>query len=158
MNTAGFSPLDLHLQSEYGKGRGNLIYRFDTFELDATEFRLRRSGEDVLLEPKALRLLLHLVERAGHLVRKQELLDAVWPDTAVGENALTRSITLVRKALDDNSREPRFVATVPTLGYRFLAEVTTAGVAERAMRKWLRSRVRRLIPRQARWLRSRCRS
>ena len=108
-----------------------MIYRFDRFELDATEFRLRRSGEDVLLEPKALRLLLHLVERPGHLVRKQELLDAVWTDTAVGENALTRSVTLVRKALDDSSREPRFLETVPTVGYRFLAEVMT-GAAQRA--------------------------
>ncbi len=102
-----------------------MIYRIDTFQIDEEEVRLTRAGEDVVLEPKAFRLLNYFLKNPGRLLRKQELLDAVWQDTAVGENALTRVIALVRKALDDNSREPRFIETVPTVGYRFLASVET---------------------------------
>ena len=106
-----------------------MIYLFERFRLDDAEFRLERDGETIALEPKALRLLVYLVEHAGQLVRKQDLLNAVWGETAVGENVLTRGITMVRKALEDSSREPRFVETVPTVGYRFLAEVVTGTVS-----------------------------
>ncbi len=103
-----------------------MIYRFETFEVDEARFGLFRSGAPILLEPKAFRLLLFLAKNPGRVVRKQELLNTIWLDTAVGENSLTRSIALLRKALDDSSREPRFIETVPTVGYRFLAEVTIA--------------------------------
>lgn len=103
-----------------------MIFRFDRFQADDTAFRLIADGAPVSLEPKALRLLLYLIQNRGRLVRKQELLDAVWGDAAVTENALTRSVGLLRKALDDDSREPRFIETVPTAGYRFIAQVDTA--------------------------------
>jgi len=103
-----------------------VIFRFDRFQADDTAFRLIADGAPVSLEPKALRLLLYLIQNRGRLVRKQELLDAVWGDAAVTENALTRSVGLLRKALDDDSREPRFIETVPTAGYRFIAQVDTA--------------------------------
>jgi TolB-like protein/DNA-binding winged helix-turn-helix (wHTH) protein/Tfp pilus assembly protein PilF len=100
-----------------------VIFRFDRFQADDTAFRLTADGTPVSLEPKTLRLLLYLIQNRGRLVRKQELLDAVWQDTAVTESALTRSIGLLRKALNDDSREPRFIETVPTAGYRFIAQV-----------------------------------
>jgi TolB-like protein/DNA-binding winged helix-turn-helix (wHTH) protein/tetratricopeptide (TPR) repeat protein len=103
-----------------------VIFRFDRFQADDTAFRLIADGAPVSLEPKALRLLLYLIQNRGRLVRKQELLDAVWGDAAVTENALTRCVGLLRKALDDDSREPRFIETVPTAGYRFIAQVDTA--------------------------------
>jgi TolB-like protein/DNA-binding winged helix-turn-helix (wHTH) protein/Tfp pilus assembly protein PilF len=103
-----------------------VIFRFDRFQADDNAFRLIADGAPVPLEPKALRLLLYLIQNRGRLVRKQELLDAVWGDAAVTENALTRSVGLLRKALDDDSREPRFIETVPTAGYRFIAQVDTA--------------------------------
>jgi TolB-like protein/DNA-binding winged helix-turn-helix (wHTH) protein/Tfp pilus assembly protein PilF len=102
-----------------------VIYRFDRFQADDTAFRLTADGAPVALEPKVLRLLLYLIQNRGRLVRKQELLDGVWQETAVSENALTRSIGLLRKALHDDSREPRFIETVPTAGYRFIAQVET---------------------------------
>ena len=102
-----------------------MIYRFDRFQADDDAFRLTADGSPVPLEPKTLRLLLYLIRHRGRLVRKQELLDAIWQDAAVTENALTRSIGLLRKALDDDSREPRFIETVPTAGYRFIAQVET---------------------------------
>ncbi len=101
-----------------------MIYRFDEFEVDDREFRLSSGGAPVQLEPKVLRLLLCLIENRNRLVRKQELLDMVWPDAAVTENALTRTIGLLRKALNDDSHLPRFLETVPTAGYRFIAKVT----------------------------------
>ena len=101
-----------------------MIYRFDEFEVDDREFRLSSGGAPVPLEPKVLRLLLCLIENRNRLVRKQELLDKVWPDAAVTENALTRAIGLLRKALNDDSHLPRFLETVPTAGYRFIANVT----------------------------------
>src|SRR5580704_9784173 len=71
-----------------------------------------------------MRLLLYLIENRNRLVRKQELLDKVWQDAMVTENALTRVIGLLRKALNDDSHVPRFIETVPTAGYRFIAKVT----------------------------------
>lgn len=103
-----------------------MIFRFDRFQADDTAFRLIASGVPVSLEPKALRLLLYLIQNRGRLVRKQELLNAVWADAAVTESALTRSVGLLRKALDEDSREPRFIETVPTAGYRFIAQVDAA--------------------------------
>jgi DNA-binding winged helix-turn-helix (wHTH) protein len=101
-----------------------VVYRFEEFEVDDREFRLSEGGTPVQVEPKALRLLVCLIENRNRLVRKQELLDRVWPDAMVTENALTRAIGLLRKALNDNSQVPRFIETVPTAGYRLIASVT----------------------------------
>ena len=104
-----------------------MIYRFEQFEVDDREFRFSEHGTALPVEPKVLRLLLYLIENRSRLVRKQELLDTVWQDAMVTENALTRAIGLLRKALNDDSRVPKFIETVPTAGYRFIARVTTAG-------------------------------
>ncbi|HVA88661.1 MAG TPA: winged helix-turn-helix domain-containing protein, partial [Chloroflexota bacterium] len=109
-----------------------MIFRFDRFQADDTAFRLIADGTPVSLEPKALRLLLYLIQNRGRLVRKQELLNAVWADASVSESALTRAIGLLRKTLDDDSREPRFIETVPTAGFRFVAHVETTAAAEPA--------------------------
>jgi eukaryotic-like serine/threonine-protein kinase len=104
-----------------------MVYRFDQFEVDDREFRLTEDGTPVQLEPKVLRLLVYLIENRNRLVRKQELLDKVWPDAMVTENALTRAIVLLRKALNEDPRVPRYLETIPTAGYRFIANVTTEG-------------------------------
>ena len=103
-----------------------MIYRFEQFEVDDREFRFSEHGTPLQVEPKVLRLLLYLIENRNRLVRKQELLDTVWQDAMVTENALTRAIGLLRKSLNDDSRVPKFIETVPTAGYRFIARVTTA--------------------------------
>jgi eukaryotic-like serine/threonine-protein kinase len=103
-----------------------MIYRFGQFEVDDREFRFSEHGTPLQVEPKVLRLLLYLIENRSRLVRKQELLDTVWQDAMVTENVLTRAIGLLRKALNDDSRVPKFIETVPTAGYRFIARVTTA--------------------------------
>jgi Tol biopolymer transport system component/DNA-binding winged helix-turn-helix (wHTH) protein len=99
------------------------IYQFDNVRVDAESFRVWKNEAAVQMEPKALRVLLFLLENRGRLIEKRELLDAVWKETFVTENALTREIAQLRKALGDNPRESKYIETVPTRGYRFIADV-----------------------------------
>ncbi|HET8644370.1 MAG TPA: transcriptional regulator, partial [Vicinamibacteria bacterium] len=96
------------------------IYRFADVEVDEGQFRVHRGGQPLRLEPKAVELLLFLLAHAGRLVTKAEIQDAVWKDVAVTENALTRLVAQLRKALGDDAREARYIETVPTRGYRFV--------------------------------------
>lgn len=100
------------------------VYQFDDVRVEAEAFKVFKRGRPAELEPKALRVLLYLIEHRGRLVEKGELLDAVWKDTNVTENAMTREIAKLRKLLGDNAKEPRYIQTVHTRGYRFIAEVT----------------------------------
>ena len=99
------------------------VYSFGDVTVDEAAFRARRGQEALDLEPKALELLLVLLARRGQLVTKAEIQAAVWPDTAVTESALTRVVAQLRKALDDDARDARYIETVPTRGYRFIAPV-----------------------------------
>jgi Tol biopolymer transport system component/DNA-binding winged helix-turn-helix (wHTH) protein len=100
-----------------------LIYQFDSFQVEPSSFRLSKDKTPLGLEPKALQLLLFLLRNKGRLLKKQELLEAVWGDASVTENALTREIALLRRVLGDDTKRPRYIETVPTQGYRFIAEV-----------------------------------
>ena len=94
-------------------------YNFDCFRVDATERVLLRDGKPVSLSPKVFDTLLALVERSGHIVGKDELVEIVWPDVFVEENNLTQYITAARRALGDNRQEQKYIETVPKRGYRF---------------------------------------
>jgi Tol biopolymer transport system component/DNA-binding winged helix-turn-helix (wHTH) protein len=100
------------------------VYRFEDVEIDLPGFRVLKAGKAVPIEPKALNLLVFLVENPRRLIEKKELIDAVWGDAFVTENVLTRIIGQLRKALGDDVKEGRYIETVPTRGYRFIAEVT----------------------------------
>jgi len=97
-------------------------YRFQNVDVDVANLQITVDGAVRPLEPKAFRVLQFLIENSGRAVPKDEILAAVWPNTAVTDNALTRAIAQIRKALDDDSKEPRFIETVPTVGYRFIAQ------------------------------------
>ena len=99
------------------------VFRFGEFEVREREFLLVKPDGPVAVEPKAFRVLLFLLRNPGRLIKKDEILDAVWSDTAVSDNSLTRSIATLRRLLGDDSREPRYIATVQTIGYRFLCDV-----------------------------------
>lgn len=101
------------------------IYSFGGFVLDIQERRLRSGDREIYLPPKTFDTLKFLVERHGSLVGKDELIEQLWKDTFVTDNALTRCIKEVRQALCDDARNPRFIETVPRIGYRFVAEVET---------------------------------
>lgn len=105
-------------------------YRFGPFLLDPGERRLLRNGEPVELKPKEFDLLVALVERAGHLATKDELMEALWPGVVVEENALSVHVSKLRAALGETARDWRYVETVPRAGYRFApveAEAAPAG-------------------------------
>ena len=82
---------------------------------------LWRGTDQISLSPKAFSVLLYLAERHGRLVTKQELLDAVWPDIHVTEGVLKRAVLEIRKVLDDDPEEPRFIQTLHRRGYRFIS-------------------------------------
>lgn len=97
-------------------------YEFGRFRLDGAKRVLWREGEIVPLPPKALDLLLALVERSGDVVTKSELMERVWPDTFVEEANLSVNVSLLRKALGDRADSEPFIQTLSRRGYRFLAE------------------------------------
>ena len=99
-------------------------YAFGEFALDVRERRLTRDGQDVALSPKAYDVLVELVRRAGRLVRKQELLDAVWRDAAVEEGILSVHVSGLRKVLGGDRSTAAYIETVAKNGYRFIAPVT----------------------------------
>lgn len=102
------------------------VFRFEDIEVREREFLLVKGEGALPVEPKAFRVLLFLLRNPRRLVTKDEILNAVWDDCAVSDNSLTRSIATLRRLLGDDSREPRFIATVPTVGYRFLCDVVAA--------------------------------
>ena len=83
-----------------------------------------------MLPPKAFAVLHYLVTHPDRLVVKDELLDAVWPETAVSDAVIRVAIAALRKVLDDPAQTPRYIATVACRGYRFLAPVTRVASAE----------------------------
>jgi DNA-binding winged helix-turn-helix (wHTH) protein len=102
------------------------VFRFADIEVREREFCIVKNGQVLAIEPKAFRVLLCLIRNPRQLVSKDELLDAVWNDCSVSENSLTQCVARLRRALGDDTHEPRYIATVPTLGYRFLLEVQVA--------------------------------
>src|SRR5262245_43177664 len=99
------------------------IYEFGNFRLDASAKTLSRENEAVALTPKVFDTLQYLVEHAGQLLEKEELMQHIWHDRFVEESNLTFNIKMLRRALHDDAQQPRFIETVPRRGYRFIAEV-----------------------------------
>src|ERR671912_658807 len=97
---------------------------FVRFRLDPPNERLWRGVEAIPLRPKAFAVLSHLVQRRGELVTKQQLLEAVWPDTFVGDAVLKDCIRQLREALSDDAASPRYIETAHRRGYRFIGNLT----------------------------------
>lgn len=102
-------------------------YRFGPFSVDRTRYRVLRGDEVVELTPKLLDLLLHLLDHAGALVTKEQLLDDLWPGANVTDNALAQAVSELREALGDNAGTPQFIKTVTRRGYRFIAPIERIG-------------------------------
>src|SRR5437870_10640378 len=103
------------------------LYQFGSYRLDAMERVLLRDGQPITLPPKDLETLLVLVERAGHIVEKEELLEKVWPGVFVEEGNLARHIFNLRQVLGDTADGRKYIETIPKRGYRFLAAVHEEG-------------------------------
>lgn len=102
---------------------------FADFLLDPNEGVLLRNGQPVSLTPKAFQTLVALVEKSGHLVTKEELLQAVWPDSFVEEGNLKFNVSMVRKAIGDQGS---YIETIPRRGYRFIASVQEVSETQRS--------------------------
>jgi len=105
------------------------VYEFGEFRMDVRERQLLRKGRPIPLTAKVFDTLRVLLERAGRLVTKDELLQQLWPDTVVEENNLNQNISVVRKALGEQASGQRYIETVPRVGYRFVAALTRSGGA-----------------------------
>jgi len=99
------------------------VYRFDDFVVDPETWRLSQGGQEIHLKPGVLELLIYLIANRGRLVTRQELMDTVWGDTVISESALTKAVARLRKALGDDSATHRYLETVRSRGYRFVANV-----------------------------------
>jgi predicted ATPase/DNA-binding winged helix-turn-helix (wHTH) protein len=98
-----------------------MTYRFGDTTVDRRTGQLHRSGRLVPIEPRAFHVLGVLIDRAGELVDHQTLLDVVWKGVAVTPHSLTEAISQLRRALDDDPRQPRVIETAHRRGYRFIA-------------------------------------
>src|SRR5689334_7861380 len=97
----------------------DLRYEFGPYQLDPSKRILTRNGEGIPLTLKATEILIVLVQHAGQLVEKDELLQEVWPDTFVEEANLSQNIFTLRRALADDRSGPKYIETVARRGYRF---------------------------------------
>jgi DNA-binding winged helix-turn-helix (wHTH) protein len=108
------------------------FYEFGPFRLDADNGLLLREGEVVPLQRKAFDMLLLLVRRHGQVLKKDELLEQLWPDTVVEESNLTQNVYLLRKALGEASDAQKYILTVPGRGYVYAKPPGVAGTGVRA--------------------------
>lgn len=106
------------------------IYRFDEFELHTRPTRLLARGAAVALQPQPARALELLLQNAGRVVSREQLKEHIWGGESYldHDQGINFAIRKIRMALDDDAGAPRFVETVPRVGYRFLSPVTRAGV------------------------------
>ncbi len=119
-------------------GRRIASFRLGEFLLEPEEHRLTFKGEEIRLRPKNFDVLLLLVTRQGHLVSKEELLTAAWPDSCVTEGTLRQSIWEIREALGDHEKHQRIIKTVPKVGYKFVGDVreTERGISSHGSWIW----------------------
>ncbi len=111
-------------------GNGH-FYEFGSFRLDVGERQLLNGAVPVPLTPKAFDVLAALVERSGHLIEKDELLNLVWGDAFVEEINVARTVHTLRKLLGEDGKDNKFIETVARKGYRFVAEVRMVKSARR---------------------------
>ena len=111
------------------------FYDFGDFRLDLTEKVLLRDGKFISITPKVFETLQVMVENAGRLIGKDELMERIWHERFVEESNLTFNIKMLRRALGDDAAKPLFIETVPKRGYRFIAEVRRVEVSEEKTEK-----------------------
>src|SRR5688572_2826718 len=98
--------------------------RIGDWRLDPQLGQLSRGAQVERLEARTLRLLQYLANRAGETVSIEELLDNVWSGVVVTQDSVYQAVTALRRLLGDDAKSPRYIATVPRLGYRLVASVS----------------------------------
>lgn len=104
------------------------MVRFGTFEIHFQSREVRKHGMRIRIEEKPFQILELLLERSGQVVSRRTLREKLWPDTIVGfDHGLNTAVNKLRDLLGDSARSPRFIETLPRLGYRFIAPVMMPG-------------------------------
>src|SRR6478735_5449975 len=98
--------------------------RLGPFAFDPQSRLLWRDGTEIALPPRVLGVLEVLIERAGEVVARQDLLDRVWKDAFVTDTSLAEAVSFLRQALGDDPQSPTYIQTVHRRGYRFLPPLT----------------------------------
>lgn len=107
----------------YTETKEKFFFEFDDFRVDPVRRVLLRDGEPVPITPKAMSILLVLLERSGEVVEKADLLERVWPGMVITEANLTQNVFSLRKSLGERANDTRYIQTVPGQGYTFGCEV-----------------------------------
>lgn len=100
------------------------VYRCEGVEIDGPLGCVKRADQEQYLRTQCFHVLVYILERRDRIVGKEELIENFWHDTAVTDNAVVQCIAEIRRALGDDPRDPRFIKTIPKVGYRFVAAVT----------------------------------
>ncbi len=109
-------------------------YQLEGVEIQVGRQAILRGQEQIHLRAKTFQVLLHLIENRSRLVPKQELFDVLWKETAVSDASLVQCIIDLRKAFADDARNPRYIRTVPKVGYQFIAPVSETVVFDQSVR------------------------
>jgi len=99
--------------------------RIGDWSVDAQSGQISRDGTNVRVEARTMRLLLCLATHPGEVVSIEELLNQVWPDVAVSQDSVYQAVASLRRLLGDDPKQPVYIATVPRLGYRMVATVSS---------------------------------
>ena len=110
------------------------VFSCGKLRVDASQNRIYLDRSAQILQPKVMQLLLLLCAANGKTLTKQQLSQMLWPDTQVGPDSLANTITRLRKALSDSSKQPQFIETVQRKGYRWLLKVEVAVEQEKALK------------------------
>ena len=102
------------------------VFSVAGWSVDPSTLRIRKQEKEIRLEPKAMAVLVYLAERAGQVVSRQELEQAVWAGTVVGYDAISNAVIKLRKAFGDDAQDPQIIETIPKSGYRLIAAVGEA--------------------------------
>ena len=105
---------------------GQNVFFVDDWTVSPQEGILSRDGETVRLEPKTMEVLVYLASRPNEVITREELERDVWHGALVGYDAVTNTVIKLRKALGDDARQPRYIATIPKKGYQLTAPIRDA--------------------------------
>jgi DNA-binding winged helix-turn-helix (wHTH) protein len=122
------------------------IYTFGPFRFDARKHKLTKEGKEVDLDETPTQVLLALVEQAGELVSKEDLLKKVWGGTAVTDDSFYQHISVLRRTLGDGRKDNNYIMTIPRKGYRFVAPVEVVGTANGVPAGHRKPDIIRLLP------------
>jgi tetratricopeptide (TPR) repeat protein len=99
------------------------VFRFEGIEIDRSQSCLTIGGQQRYIRQQLLQLLVYLIEQRHRVVSKNDLIETIWEGTSVTDDALVQAIKELRRSLGDDPRQPRFIKTIPKIGYRFIAAV-----------------------------------